>query len=188
MKKISIMASIVLLSSTIASARVFVGIQAGYDMGKFESVLRGNNGVLGSSAFSAIQDHNFYAGLDVGTEHIYNYVGFRWFVGVGYTSAFETAEINLGVDFLLNFLKSDRFSMGFYVGVGSSFQALINPALKGEIPILGRTGLSFGLGEHNRIDIGVQIPIITWSIEAFDKPFGIMYSPIRTQIGYKYIF
>lgn len=115
-----------------------------------------------STAFENTRDSNFYAGLNIGTQHFFgDYFGLRWFIGAGYIGSFKTAELNLGVDAILNFFNNNNFSFGIFAGVGSGFQLLVRPVSKGEIPIIGRVGLSFGIGEHNRIDITTQIPIIT---------------------------
>lgn len=177
-----------LISVAVMQAKLFVGIDGGYDLGYFKTVSH-NSYLLGSTAFENTRDSNFYAGLNIGTQHFFgDYFGLRWFIGAGYIGSFKTAELNLGVDAILNFFNNNNFSFGIFAGVGSGFQLLVRPVSKGEIPIIGRVGLSFGIGEHNRIDITTQIPIITWSIEAFDKAFGEIYAPVRISLGYKFIF
>lgn len=186
MKKISLL---VFTSVVLAHSSPFVGIDGGVDIGYFKTMPH-NSHLLGSTAFDQTKDSNFYAGLNVGTQHFFlsNYFGLRWFVGSGYIGAFNTAEINLGADAMLNFLNRNGLCVGIFAGMGSGFQFLVKPETKGEIPIIGRVGLSFGIGKHNRIDIAAQVPIITWSIEAFNKPYGEIYAPTRISLGYKFIF
>ena len=90
-------------------AKLFVGIDGGYDLGYFKTVSH-NSYLLGSTAFENTRDSNFYAGLNIGTQHFFgDYFGLRWFIGAGYIGYFKTAELNLGVDAILNFFNNNNF-------------------------------------------------------------------------------
>lgn len=54
-----------LISVAVMQAKLFVGIDGGYDLGYFKTVSH-NSYLLGSTAFENTRDSNFYAGLNIG--------------------------------------------------------------------------------------------------------------------------
>ena len=66
-----------LISVAVMQAKLFVGIDGGYDLGYFKTVSH-NSYLLGSTAFENTRDSNFYAGLNIGTQHFFgDYFGLR---------------------------------------------------------------------------------------------------------------
>ncbi|RDU60648.1 hypothetical protein CQA44_10240 [Helicobacter sp. MIT 14-3879] len=186
MKKLLLIAILSACITTSINAKAFVGIDVGADIGQFESATKDTPSVKSSSIFRGNNERHIYAGIHFGTQHFANdYLGLRWLVGVGYTSAFQTAEINLAIDFLSNFVKIDDRAFGFYLGLGSRFQALVNPRLYGEIPINARVGLSFDIDTYQRIELGAQITLFSWSIKALSGENGAIYAPLQVALSYK---
>lgn len=96
-------------------------------------------------------------------------------------------EAKLGIDLLSNVAHIGNGLLGFYAGVGSRFQALIKPDKYGELPIIGRFGLSYSLNMH-RFEIGTQIPFITWSIEALNNKDAMIFTPVSVGLSYNVVF
>ncbi len=182
---------LILVFASFAFGRVFVGIEGGVDMrGDIKHTTSSDYSKMGSSVFSGLKDTSAFGVLQIGSEKFYlsDLLGYRWFVGGGYSFMLEAPEIDLGVDMLANIYRGNDSSLGFILGVGSRFYAQINPKIKGEIPILARVGVSYGIASHHRVEFIAQVPIITWSIKSISNQAGVIYAPLSIGIGYKYIF
>ncbi|RDU65381.1 hypothetical protein CQA53_06300 [Helicobacter didelphidarum] len=212
MKKILALGLVSLsLSATLAQARTFVGIDAGYDRGSFEST----NGLAKKSytGFINAPAEGWNVGINVGGEWFFGeYVGLRTFLGLGYGQAFAQAntnlhvlDVNLNFDIMANVVNTGSFSTGLFVGVGAGFgiaaQKLSAEALVSmNIPIYGRAGITFGLGEHSRIDVTAILPILSYNMIGFMGTdaetaadmvaAGVpgAYNPLRFNVGYKFLF
>ena len=163
----------------------------------------------GSSGFYDQNLHGWGVGLNLGTEHLFSeYFGFRWFVGVNYNRWLNTSGLSLlanglyttndinveiGADALINFINTGSFQFGVFVGLAARFtfpfltnvQENLSWETVSFYPILGRAGLTFGLGERSRIDLGVNIPIA--SFNTFTNSV-VHYAPLEFTLGYKILF
>lgn len=221
MKKIflsSILAFVLSLSLVqMAQARAFIGIDVGYD----SAYPKLDNGMAKESYqnFTKYGVDGWNVGLNLGGEWFFgdsNYVGLRTFLQIGYGQGYfhgvslNLIDLNLNLDLLANFYASDSFSLGAFVGVGSGFNTAARDfgaeaiVLGLNIPTYGRVGLSFGLGEHSRVDVGASLPILSYNVIGFAGGVGGMsaedrlnmfrygiigaYNPIRFNVGYKFVF
>lgn len=201
------------LSVTLAQAKFFVGVQGGYDDGAFTI----KNGFVSDSYKQFAGDNNgrgWNLGVDFGSEWFFgDYIGLRNFIGLGYgqskfmNSNLDVYDINVNLDVMFNAYKANSLSIGVFVGAGagvnmttSSFN-IESLALGWNIPIYARTGLTFGIGEHHRIDLSASLPLLSYSFIGFQKNIGAdlatdlenagihgAYNPIRFTLGYRYIF
>ncbi|TLD81106.1 outer membrane beta-barrel protein [Helicobacter trogontum] len=141
-------------------------------------------------------------------------VGFRWFLGVNYGQMYKPNaitvfimndiinvdnwsifEVQLGVDALVNFIALDGISFGAFAGIAGN-TSIFKPDMFKVVAaqedlfgfsgagVVGRLGLTMGIGEHNRIDFTTVIPIVTIDI----GKDGAAYDPISFMLGYKVLF
>ncbi len=187
-----------LLSVSLASAKVFVGVDGGYNMVGFAAP-----GKVDSSAWHGDYKDSWSVSANVGYESLFNsHFGIRSFVSVGYGQFVENDPSNynikadLNLDALFNLINTGSFQAGLFAGVGAgyeyqSFQTGSNQSVSfGQIPIYGRAGLSFGLGESIRLDLTTRLPIVAWGIHHDDKilPPVPVYNTISYQVGLKFLF
>lgn len=191
------------LCATLAQAKFFVGVDGGIAAtDKIETVASPTDTSLtkfGSGGFSGFSTQQWLVGVNFGTEHhLSNHFGIRWFGAVNYgssyksTLAFDTLGIQLGADALVNFVHSSTFSMGVFVGLAGDYTTLSSTGYSffskagiNNLGLLGRVGLTFGLGQHSRVDVTAGIPIVTTSILS-DTPS--VYNPLTFTLGYKFVF
>ena len=190
------------LSASLAEARFFIGLETGYEFnGKPTFVNSTKEMVFGSSVLtSGIGRDAWTIGYSLGTEHIWGFVGLRWFLGVNYSlgvldksQGLQVLETQLGIDTIFNFTDSDSFAMGMFVGIAGNINMM---TLTGKLlqfdymgsGAIGRLGFTFKFGSHNRLDITSSIPILQVApfIDENLKKGGI-YDPIRLTIGYKVV-
>ncbi|MWV63084.1 outer membrane beta-barrel protein [Helicobacter saguini] len=219
MKKLLINGTLALALSAslvqVAWARAFVGIDAGYD----SAFPKLDNGLAKESYqnFTKYSIDGWNVGLNVGGEWFFGgsgYVGLRTFLQLGYGQGYfhgvtlNIIDVNLNLDLLANFYNSGSFSVGAFLGVGAGINTAARD-LAGQsimlglnIPIYGRAGFTFGLGEHSRVDITASLPILSYNMIGFAGGgmsaedladmfrYGIVgaYNPIRFNVGYKFIF
>lgn len=139
MKKNLLLALMVLSTfASLADARFFLGIDGGYSMDKVDVKIEDETvmGVVtkpGSFTKDAYEGNGYLFNINLGTEHHFdknNYVGFRWFLGLGYgrTTLINQSdksiqypsniiEANLGADLLLDVIKFGNNSLGIFGGV-----------------------------------------------------------------------
>ena len=194
------------LSASLAEARFFLGVEGGYEMSDV-FVQAGNRGhvVWGSSAFeNKARIDSWTAGANLGTEHQLNDLfGLRWYFGVNYGEntnqklifQIQYLDFQLGADALLNFVNTGSFAFGVFAGIGGSFskgsftgnffKSTDETAHIAQAGFFGQVGLTFGLGEHNRIDLTARIPIMNVVLAEDGNP---IYNPLRFTLGYKFIF
>lgn len=227
MKKNLLLALMVLSTFTsLANARFFLGIDGGYSMDKVDVKIEDETvmGVVtkpGSFTKDAYLGNGYLFNINLGTEHHFdknNYVGFRWFLGLGYgrTTLINQSdksiqypssiiEANLGADLLLDVIKFGKNSLGVFGGVEGG----VNVVLSDDYRYLGeeagatasfssleflaqaRVGLSLFLAEHHRIEFVTKIPVYTLTGPIRDSDNinrSYFYKPLQFMLGYKYIF
>lgn len=193
-----------------AEAKFFLGVDGGYEMSDI-TLQSGEKGhvLWGGSIFKNIARLDAWtAGINLGTEHeINNFLNLRWFLGLNYGQninfkaiyQLQQIDIQLGVDTIFNFVKSKSYSFGLLLGLGTNlntgdfFGMFFKKDLPlenfitsyGQVGIFGNVGLTLGLGEHSRIDFITRIPIMN---VVLTQGGGVIYSPIRFTVGYKYLF
>ena len=198
-----------LVSLALAQAKVFIGVQGSYDWGA--SIGRTNT--FNTPIWSGNVTDGWGVGANLGLEQDFGYFGLREFLSFDYSSSFldkatgfygfDVFDVDLNLDALINFVKGDVFSMGIFLGAGVGYQymSLLNDTNSGKVkfsfgnlPIFARTGLTFGIGSHSRIDLGVKIPLIAFGLHkgqnggnaAGDEQY--YYPPLKIQLSYKFLF
>ena len=213
----------VALSATLAEAKFFVGVQGGYDMSRAVDIAGGSNpfitsAVIGTRGFEGVDYQSWKVGINLGNEWLFNnYFGLRWFFGVNYGQFIKYADINysdlnisashlanmeFGLDALVNVVNTGGFSLGFFFGIAGQYNVWLDEAnvltelvamstgneatggnLRMYMTLLGRAGITIGLGEHSRIDLGASMPIISGGVIN-----NALYNPIQFTAGYKFLF
>ncbi|PAF53122.1 hypothetical protein BKH42_07785 [Helicobacter sp. 13S00482-2] len=211
MKRIVLLAFMMLTSAnTLAQAKFFLGIDAGSSIDRVDVEVEPTLGYMdvvvkpGSFTENAYRGNGYLFNFNLGTEHHFdrnNYVGFRWFLGLGYGRTTlinqiytpiqypsNIIEAKLGLDLLLDVIKFDTHStLGFFGGVEGGVEGTIsddtsNTFPTGNIYILSRAGLSILLAEHHRIEFVAKIPVYGIIIN------NNIYKPLQFMLGYKFIF
>ncbi|MWV61496.1 outer membrane beta-barrel protein [Helicobacter saguini] len=180
-----------LLSVAVAQAGVFVGVQGGYDIGAG----RTGSGKFDLPIYNGITQGGWSVGANAGYELNFGLIGLRGYLQLDYSKFLEGAgadkfhniDIDLNVDALVNFINGGAFGMGVFVGVGAGYQyTILDTESVGAIPLFARAGLTFNILEHNRVDLGIKLPITGWNING---PLDVgFYSPLKIQASYKFIF
>ncbi|MWV61872.1 outer membrane beta-barrel protein [Helicobacter saguini] len=183
------------LSIAFAQAGVFVGVQGGYDVaagyasgGKFNAPLY--DGRTNNSGWSV--------GANAGYELGLGFFGVRGYLQFDYSqmldvSRFHAFDVDFNVDALINFVNSDAFGLGLYAGIGIGYQRLmydlnVVQINSNNLPLFARLGLTFKVLEHSRIDVGVKLPITGWNLDNRITDEFSIYSPLKAQISYKFLF
>ncbi len=196
------------LSASLAQAKFFIGVDAGYDYSKVTPKFIANNMgdiLWGSSVFYSptfIDFHSWVAGINLGTSHdITDNFGLRWVLGGNYAQAIEpkntlqSIDIYLGIDTLLTFVNTGSMKFGAIMGLEANFYlydyvdnmfgsrdshlATANVSAGAS----ARLGLGLGLGEHNSFEFLLRIPVAESNLDG-----GAFYSPLRFTLGYKVLF
>ncbi len=195
----------VALSATLAEAKFFLGLEGEYSISSTYDTRQVGNGNIswGNRGFDGGPQYPFYqswnAGINLGTEHLFNdYIGLRWLFGINYGQfvknfdGLHNINFQLGIDGIFNFVNTGSFSFGLFAGLGARLDFIFNPVNSDLVngvyntALLGRLGLTFGLGEHSRIDLGVGVPFMTINLKGPAESF--YYSPLRFNVGYKFLF
>ena len=198
-----------LVSLALAQAKVFIGIQGSYDWGA--SI--GKTNTFNTPIWSGNVTDGWGVGANFGLEQDFGYFGLREFLSFDYSSSFldkatgfygfDVFDVDLNLDALINFVKGDMFSMGMFLGAGVGYQymSFFNDTATGKtkfsfgnLPLFARAGLTFGIGSHSRIDLGVKIPLIAFGLHK--GPNGgnnaaneqYYYPPLKIQLSYKFLF
>ena len=202
-----------LVSLALAQAKVFIGVQASYDWGA--SI--GKTNTFNTPIWSGNVTDGWGVGANFGLEQDFGYFGLREFLSFDYSSSFldkatgfygfDVFDLDLNLDALINFVKGDMFSMGMFLGAGVGYQYMSffnntgnNNKVKfsfGNLPLFARAGLTFGIGSHSRIDLGLKIPLIAFGLHKGSNGGAAAggngdeqyyYPPLKIQLSYKFLF
>ena len=194
-----------LVSLALVQAKVFLGVQGGYDLG----VGLTKTGTLDAPIWKGATTGGWSAGANLGLEHGEGFFGVRYFLSFDYSAPLSNSDVyknlnvfdvDLNLDLLLNFVHGGSFGFGMFLGTGVGYQYAFfksgtNNAQSsfGAAPIFGRAGLTFALGEHSRFDVGVKIPIIAFGIHRNKNHVANLsdpnyYSPLKIQASYRFLF
>lgn len=209
MKKLVLSGSLALILSAsltqVAEAKFFLGLDVGYDYSKASKVGNVGSVLWGSSAFygPGTNFHSWVGGINLGTSHnITESFGLRWILGANYSEALDpkntlgSFDLYLGVDTLFNFVNTGFVTFGGIVGLEANFTVYDysnNMFGKTDSKLISsrtsaganaRLGFGLGLGEHNRLEFLLRIPVVQ-SLLSEDDAFN---SPLRFTIGYKVLF
>ncbi|STQ86732.1 outer membrane beta-barrel protein [Helicobacter muridarum] len=202
------------LSASLAEARFFLGVEGGWGKGEttFENKVVKYGEFTNSKAM-----HGWLALLNIGGEWMFNeMIGMRTFLSLGYgqnyfvEKTFHDIELGINADMILDLYNNGSFSFGLFGGIGSGYNSTFEKfgfagiIIGTNIPIYGRAGLTFGLGENSRVDLTTYLPIASYNVIGFKgglgelsegdindlNKFGIAgaYNPIRFTLAYRYIF
>lgn len=179
------------LSVAVAQAGVFVGVQGGYDLGSGWT----NSGKFDLPLYNGSKQDGYSVGANAGYEIGFGVIGLRGYLQLDYSRYFNAAgndkfhniDIDANVDALINFVNGGAFGMGVFLGVGAGYQiSILDTETFGAIPLFARAGLTFSFAEHNRVDLGIKLPITGWNVSG---PSDIgFYSPLKIQASYKFLF
>ncbi|WP_143428623.1 outer membrane beta-barrel protein, partial [Helicobacter sp. 13S00482-2] len=204
---------------TLAQAKFFLGIDAGSSIDRVDVEVEPTLGYMdvvvkpGSFTENAYRGNGYLFNFNLGTEHHFdrnNYVGFRWFLGLGYGRTTlinqiytpiqypsNIIEAKLGLDLLLDVIKFDTHStLGFFGGVEGGVEPVLSdkfyerrPIFESSNPYLSaRAGLSILLAEHHRIEFVAKIPVYTLYPNNGSGKADNIYKPLQFMLGYKFIF
>ncbi len=183
------------LSVSLASASVFVGIDGGYSM-----VGVAKSGKVDSSVWQGHYNDAWNVSANIGYEAFFNgYFGTRAFLSVGYGTYLDsftsnyTINVDGNVDAMLNFINTGGFAAGIFAGVGVGYQynSYLNSNISSNsIPLFGRAGITFGIGEHLRLDLTAKMPIVGWDLKdsIINNIVPTVHSPLVFQAGIKFLF
>ncbi|HIY43538.1 outer membrane beta-barrel protein [uncultured Helicobacter sp.] len=212
MKRLLALVFATLSLASVASAKFYVGIEAGYlgqtvtdayptksgfstiSTGKIGDIIKGNTAYYGKGF--AI------AGI-LGQEANFGLVGLRWGLGLGYSTVDfddgknwnqEVFSTELSFDMILNFVNKGNFSFGIFGGIGTQYQLALNSyAGLDNVHTLGfdgRVGLTTLLARHHRMEVYAKLPFaeVTNKYEQGDKQ--TLGGGAKSFIGasYKYVF
>lgn len=190
------------LSTSLAQAGVFVGVQGGYDVATGYA----SSGKTNAPIYDGrTRNSGWSVGGNVGYELDLGYFGARTYLQVDYSrfidapgsDSFHAIDVDLNADALINFVNSDAFGLGLFAGIGVGYQWLnykfeaagltLAENNINNVPLFARVGLTFKLLGNSRIDLGVKLPIVGWNV---DDRFigGGIYSPLKVQASYKFLF
>lgn len=206
MKKLLAIVFAALSFASVASAKFYVGIEAGYlgqtgmfgDKNGFHTVSTGNIDDIISNAGKGFA----FAGI-LGQEANFGIVGLRWGLGLGYgTVEFddgcsnckqETFSTELSFDMILNFVNKGNFSFGIFGGIGAQYQlALESYDGLDNVHTLGfdgRVGVTTLMARHHRVEVYAKLPFAyVTQYEAGDKQALLGNAKSFIGASYKYVF
>lgn len=180
--------ALITICFSLIQAKMFIGIDGGYNIyGRSES------GSVKSSVWSNTKPNGWYVGVNLGNEVFKNdYFGFRVFLDTGISRGisvkqFKVINAGLNTDALINFVVTQNFSLGIFVGAGAGYEYVsLGKITKFEsLPVYGRIGLTTSIGESSRIDFTLRPPIVSYK---FNKNSRFVSSSLLLQVGYKFLF
>ena len=185
MKKITKILICMTMLFTLSEAKMFVGVDGGYDVHGVAS-----SGYVGSSVYNGHYGSRLWSlNLNFGGEGLVNnYFGFRAFLEAGYAQAIygalKFANLGVNVDSLINFVSNGSFSFGMILGLGANYEVNVNNG-DGSFPLYARTGFTFGIGPNSRIDLTLKLPMVGWYLNGNAKGTN---ASLKFQLGYKVLF
>ena len=193
-----------LVSLALAQAKVFIGVQGGYDLGG----LLTKTGGLDAPIWAGNTTGGWSVGANLGVEHGSGFLGLRYFLSFDYSRSlqgvsassknFSAYDVDLNVDIMLNLIRGSSLGLGLFAGAGAGYQYIsfadtANNRLysDGNIPIFGRAGVTLRFGERIRVDAGVKIPIMAFDMLKYrNAPAGDAhyYAPLKIQGSIRFLF
>lgn len=207
MKKLLTLVFVALSFASVASAKFYLGVEAGYlgqtgafpNTSGFHTVSTGQIDDIVANSGKGFG----IAGL-LGQEAKFGVFGLRWGLGLGYGTVdfddgcsncnLETFTSELSFDMILNLVNKGSFSFGIFGGIGAEYQLVLN-TVQGHDAVHtlgfdGRVGLTTLLARHHRIEVYTKLPFayVTKEIETNDKQ--VLVGNAKSFIGasYKYVF
>lgn len=208
MKRLLALVFATLSLASVASAKFYIGIEGGY-LGQTGLTTKPASSGFHTVSTGSIDDiiaksgKGFAVAGILGQEANFGVVGLRWGLGLGYGTVdyddglkwnLETFTTELSFDMILNLVNKGNFSFGFFGGIGTQYQLVLNsyPGLDNvhTLGFDGRVGVTTLLARHHRMEVYAKLPFaeVTNKYEAGDKQ--TLGGGAKAFIGasYKYVF